>query len=696
MYSFCSLSTYAQDDSLRMVVDSLLPGDSSRIQAADTTYLIKNRTEEMLIENSGDESETSVLIDQLEKLKANPLDLNTISYNDIQVIPFINAVIAKNIVDFRKGNRRYVRKTDLLLVPGVDTELYDKIKPYIKVESATQDVVIDETGTKIDYTQKKSYKGGLNFKYTNRFSQDLQPRSGFINGNYPGSRPRIYNQLNIKYKQPEFILEANATIEKDAGETSLTDFSSAYVELKKYKFINELVAGDYTLQFGQGLAMWSSLSFSKGIDAVNPIKKKGKGIDSYSSVNEVQFFRGGAADIRFNNFSLSTFYSDNYFDASVDTTLGEVSSPYYDGYHRTPSEIARKHSAKEQLLGGHLAYSKEGINIGTTYWRSTYDKSFKPDATQLYNFTGDNANMISVDYDAVYKNMNIFGEIARSQTGALASINSIQFTFYKIADLVFSYRYYSPDFIPLHSFAFGERSGVTQNEKGFYTGIKIKPFKGLTINSYFDQYKYPYRTFSEPVPISGNDNLVFVEWKANSKLLVNIKYKNENKEETRSTVDDLGRTIKLVDSRQQLNLRAEFIYDISNRATVKTRYEYVNVDYRDLGGDNKGFLIYSDIKAVPIKGLAFSVRLTLFQTDAYDSRIYVYENDVPGFLSNIALYGKGKRWYMMLSGKPLPYLNIYAKYSETYFDDVKTISSGNDLINNNINNRLNLGLVLNF
>ena len=63
--------------------------------------------------------------------------------------------------------------------------------------------------------------------------------------------------------------------------------------------------------------MWSLQAFSKGINAVNPIKKKGKGIDGYGSVNEVQFFRGGAAKLNFKNFDLNLFYSDNYYNASV-------------------------------------------------------------------------------------------------------------------------------------------------------------------------------------------------------------------------------------------------------------------------------------------------------------------------------------------------------------------------------------------
>lgn len=173
-----------------------------------------------------------------------------------------------------------------------------------------------------------------------------------------------------------------------------------------------------------------------------------------------------------------------------------------------------------------------------------------------------------------------------------------------------------------------------------------------------------------------------------------LKYKNENKEELRTIKDEFNRDVKKVDNRNQLNSRIEFIYDFSDKMRLKSRYEYVNVNYKNFGGSNKGYLFFTDLKFIAFKNLSVDTRFVMFNTDSYDSRVYEYENDISGLFSNVALYGKGTRWYLLIKYKPLNYIEISGKYAETYFDGVKEIGSGNDRIQGNINNRLNLSLEL--
>jgi hypothetical protein len=567
------------------------------------------------------------------------------------------------------------------------------------VKASQVDYVEDESGkiTKENKRGSLQIVRDLEIRYRTRFQQDLQTRAGYLNGEYPGSKAKIYNQFNFLYDRAKYILEANVTLEKDPGEKSLTDFTSGYVELKNYRFIRSLVVGDYSLTFGQGLGMWSSLGFSKGSIAVDPVKKRGYGINSYSSVNESQFFRGAATDINYKNFDFILFYSNNYFDASVDTTLNEVSSFYFDGYHRTESENDRKKSGKEQLFGGRAIFTKDNIRLGATYWTSKFSKPVGLDSTrQLYYFAGDKANMLSFDYDFIYRNMNLYGEFARSQSGAVAGIGAFQVSLSKLANLVFLYRYYPEDFSPVHSFGFGERNGNTQNESGLYSGISFVPMKGLEINAYFDQFKFPYRSYSDPTAISGNDFLSSVNWKVNSDLILNFRYKNENKEESKTVQDEFGRDVKKIDNRNQMNFRISFDYDISDKFRIRSRYDYVFVQYKLFGGNNKGYMFFTDLKFVPVKGITFSTRYIFFDTEDYDSRIYEYEDDIRGVMSNLGMYGKGRRWYAMIKYRPYGFMEISGKYAETYMDGVTSIGTGNDQMQSDINNKLNLGMEIFF
>ncbi|MCX6163773.1 MAG: helix-hairpin-helix domain-containing protein [Ignavibacteriae bacterium] len=366
----------------------------------DTTQLNKTNLEELLLENSLEDSEDSKLLDYLDDLERNPLDLNTATQEELETIPFVNSNLAKEIIDYRNKNFPLKSKKELLKVDDVSEQIYELIKIYFIVKKPDYDLAEDdlEKITNENKQGKLRLVKNVEFRYRSRFQQDLQTKEGYLSGDYHGSKAKIYNQLYFLYSKEKYILKGNLTIEKDPGENNLMDFSSGYLELKNYKYVRNAVIGDYSLTFGQGLGMWSGLGFSKGSASVDPVKKRGRGISGYSSVNESQFFRGAAADVNYKNFDFLFFYSNNYFDASIDTSLNEISSFYFDGYHRTISENNRKNSAKELLFGSRAYYSNENIRIGVTYWTSKFSKKVGVDSTrQLYSFSGDKANMLSLD-----------------------------------------------------------------------------------------------------------------------------------------------------------------------------------------------------------------------------------------------------------------------------------------------------------
>ncbi|HQY19470.1 MAG TPA: helix-hairpin-helix domain-containing protein [Ignavibacteria bacterium] len=672
------------------------------LKTGDTTDLRNFYREEMLLESFDPEAEEPAVLDNLENLRRNPLDLNMITYEELDLIPFVSSVIARKIIDYRNEIGKFKSKRELLKIEGMSIELYDMIKIYIIVRRSKTDVIIDETGIRYN-TSEITFFDKLNTRVRSRFLQDLQTKAGYISQKYEGTKPKLYTSVNSKFGKSgktinsDKYLEINLTLEKDPGEKYINDFTSGYIEGGGFGILKKFIAGDYSLNFGQGLTLSNSSYFSKGIDAVSPLKRKGKGIDGYSSVNESQFFRGASVSLEQNNFYLDLFYSYNYLDAAVDEFSEEASTIYIDGYHRTSSEINRKNSLKENLFGGRFSYTKGLLRTGITYWSGKYSRSvIKDTVRELYDFSGDKASSLGGDYDVLYKNMNAFGEWTYSNSGAVASINSVSFSFPGLVQLVMSYRNYPYDFISVHSSGFGERGGETRNERGFYTGLTLKPLKGLVLNAYFDQFKIPYRTYLNPLPVSGNDLLFNADWRAQKGFVINLKIKSETKEDLQ-TIQNLNlQDIKITDRRSQFNARLGFIYQLTDALRFRSRFEFVNVKYDMSGASSKGRLFYSDMRLMPFRGIIFDMRIIYFDTENYDSRIYEYENDIKGIMTNIALYGKGRRWYAVMRYKPFPLFEISAKYSETYTDGVKTIGSGNDMIEGDIVNRLNVGVEINF
>jgi hypothetical protein len=690
---FCGLLS---GTSLRAQSDSLRTGDT--VEASDDGSI------EMLIESETQDTEDSELLDRLQKLQDNPVDLNSAASNELQAIPYIDAILAVKILEYRNRNKKFYSIIELRYVEGIDDVLYAKIKKFIVVKSSQVDFTKDEFGViqKIKGT-RKGFFSNFNAEIRSRFSNDLQPSAGYLDEipAYTGTRPKLYNRIITKYSSKGYKFSAGLLTEKDPGEQSFADHIGGYVEMKAPLILNQVLLGDYTLEFGQGITLWGSYSFSKGSEAVSGIKKKGEDINSYASVNEVQYFRGLAGKVKmptsFGDFSLYGFYSNNSIDASIDTTLDQLSSFYEDGYHRTDSEKKRGDSGNEKLLGGRFLYETKtfgSTKIGLTYYKSEYTKAFK--YKSLFDFSGTTSNGLGVDYDIVFKNLNFFGEWARSYTDVVGGVAGVKILFLKQADLIFLVRNYPKNFIMLHSYGFGEQSGTSQNEFGIYSGIKFRIGRLATINAYYDQYKFPYATFFNPVPTSGNDFLLYTEWNVTRNLKLSTKYKNETKEDVTSVINQYGLEEDRIYDRQQSNYRLQFDYDIFRTFRVRSRFEYVFVNYDAVATSQKGMLFFSDFRVKPFRDLILDGRFIIFQTDSFDSRIYQFENEINGVVSNLGLYGKGRRWYLLLKYKPYNFLELSAKYAETITEGAKSTGSGNDEVLGDLKNRFSLQLEIKF
>ncbi|MEJ2103668.1 MAG: hypothetical protein P8X47_03710, partial [Ignavibacteriaceae bacterium] len=83
------------------------------------------------------------------------------------------------------------------------------------------------------------------------------------------------------------------------------------------------------------------------------------------------------------------------------------------------------------------------------------------------------------------------------------------------------------------------------------------------------------------------------------------------------------------------------------------------------------------------------------RTDSFNSAIYEYENNLTGVLSNIALFGEGIRWYLLMRYRPIRILTLSVKYSETYKPKETSLGSGYNVIPGNLDNSLSFQLDMN-
>lgn len=632
--------------------------------------LINRNDIENLLEDSSIDNEESYNYDVLEYLSQNPILINNASVKDLLQIPFLNLTTAKAIIRHRNLLGGIYDVDQLRFVAGVSFETIEKILPFIKL------------GDEQPLEFREIFQEALSdFKVNirTRGIYDLQPKYGFTSSKFPNSRIKTYNRFLSEYSNKFRI---GVLFEKDPGEKKINDFTTFHIQLKNMEYIKNLVIGDFNFEFGQGLAFWSRYAFSKGTEAVEVLPRNSRGLIPYLSTDENQFLRGISLVSEHNNFTFSTFFSSKFLDASVDSTTNLITSLRIDGLHRTQNEINKKNNITENLFGVAIEYNlNEFGNIGLLFYQNSFSNSFEH--SNLLDPVGNKFNYISSSYNFGYGKINLSGETTFNKND-FATLNTIDLNIDKNFALVFSFRNYGKEFWNVHSNGFGERD-FAQNEIGYYSGIKLKTIYG-SINFYYDQFKFPYINPKYPFSTKGNDFLIYYTFKPIKNFEFRIRYKNEIKE-----ISQIKNDVYSLSKKQNQNLRSEFLLTPFANLQLRTRLEFTTVFSQNTINE-KGYLVFQDVKFQPIKNFNISTRFIFFKTDSYESRIYEFENDLTGVMTNPALYGDGMRWYIVMKYQTNFGFTLSLKYSELYKPNEIFLGSGDSQIIGNLDNRISFQL----
>ncbi len=203
---------------------------------------------------------------------------------------------------------------------------------------------------------------------------------------------------------------------------------------------------------------------------------------------------------------------------------------------------------------------------------------------------------------------------------------------------------------------------------------------------YYDQFKFPFSSFSSTLPLVGRE--IYVEYynRLFKKIEFIFKYRNEKKQVTINYNDSESIADRLLQ-----NLKFEIKYRLSSILNLKSRFDYINQFIRQLPGED-GYFLLQDVNIKPVSKLNIFARVILYDTDSYDTRLYEYENDLDGVLSSALLYGQGFRWYLLVKYDLMPYLRLTLKYREHFKLKENAIYETNYSLDNNISMQIELKL----
>ncbi|GHS99186.1 hypothetical protein FACS189421_09160 [Bacteroidia bacterium] len=604
------------------------------------------------------------LYEELSNLVENPYNLQTVSKEELEKLPFLTALQIENLLYYIYKYGPLVDIYELKNVEDLDLQTITYLLPFVYVGEAktTDPVIAGLTRNPLSVLQYSKQELMLRTNFT------VQEKAGYTDKKYLGDPYYLGFRYGFNYRDK---IQWGISGEKDPGEPVWNAYNKGFdyytfnLTLKDAGVLEALHFGNYRLSFGQGLVMNTNFSMGKTSDVVN-INQKNAGIQRHVSTNESQYFSGTAGTLHKNNVRLSLFYSNRNQDATVDDTT--VYTFKTDGYHRTYGDWQKRETVCVEMIGSNVQWQKDRFSVGLTGIRYSFGgKALNPDwkPYNVFYLRGKEHFNTGLNYGYQTKKGSLQGETAMDNSGKIASIHNLLLKPASFIDWAFSFRYYDKQYNALYGKSLSE-SGTIQNETGLYSGMKIRMFRQWELSAYLDYFIFPWLKYGIDTPSSGKDVLVQLKYNLRPDLQMNLRYKWKE---------------KYTDSApyEQHRWRYQLNYTLHNVLKFHTQADYTI--YKEQGKTQQAWSGAQSVSYIPASAkFQLDGGLAYFHTGDWNTRISAYEKNILYAFSFPTYYGHGLRYYAVLKWKMAKPLTVYLKCGSTHYFDRTVISSGPEAI----------------
>ena len=635
---------------------------------------------EELAEETEDTERVEALYSDLSYLAEHPFDLNAITREELERLPFLSDRQIEGILSYRERYGKMMSVYELKNIKELDFRTITYLVPFVRVG----DISVE----KRPFTVKNLLKYGRN-ELQFRYDQCFQQKKGYrdypdsVLQKYPNRKylgEPFYNSLRYSYTFDD-RLQMGFVAEKDAGEPFWNsrhkgyDFYSAHFFLRDMGWLKSLAIGDYKISFGQGLVISNDFSLGR-TTLVTQGERRNNGFRRHFSTNEQDFFRGMASTLSFGNLDISMFYSYRKIDAGVEKL--SFTSLKTDGLHRLERDWEKRRTIPMRTYGGNIRYATPRFHVGLTalaYSFGKYRMEPEPKPYNLFYFRGsDNVNM-SVNYMLKNSYLKFYGEMALSKNGAIATLNALRLTPASYISFLALYRYYDRHYQALFGNAFSQGSSV-QNERGVYMGMSLTPIAHWRCSFYMDLFRFPWLKYGVDAPSGGKEYMAQVDYTPGERYSAYLRYKFRQKEENVTREDE---NIVKIEPYKQHRIRFQQVYNISS-FLFKTSLDGVLAE-RYGEKDSKGFMLSQSAGwkpgSIPFQA---DVYLSWFHTDDYDSRISSYEKNILYAFNMPSFYGHGVRFALTFRLDLWKRLSFSMKLAHTHYWDRDLIGTDTEEI----------------
>lgn len=426
--------------------------------------------------------------------------------------------------------------------------------------------------------------------------------------------------------------------ERDPYENSLFDYwASGIIHKDDHRIF---AFGKYNLDIGSGVVLSPLGSFFSTADFRILVKERG--ILPFTSVLENSGFFGAAlSDSLFMSFTI--FYSNQNLDGRVDSS-GYGRSFDISGEHTDSASLDRKDRINEEILGYDLQYRFTDVLIANRTYLCSYNPAFIC-SDSITDFYGETFWITSIGIKYYSDALVLFSEVARTYKdrigGLFGCIGFIPHFDIELAGKYFPAGFYSPKGVEANDNYYGGVLNITNHSRYLDCGI------ALTLDSKLDEdtVKYGLR-----VNVEKSFGVLHAKFQARCRY-------------TSQTIDLSGSRVFI-----RLKPMKHLFFDL--RLEEKYVFEADTIEKGIFGGLEMG---------IEIGKMRLRARYGLFKTDSYASRLFVYEVDLPGIVTNRMLYYQGDCGFLYLSFKPVDFLKLTGKYSTIKRDTLRQQQVGAQL-----------------
>jgi hypothetical protein len=665
-----------------------------RAQTPPVTMPDLQRLTDELMPFQDEDMDYSDLYENLMMLMAHPININTASAEQLRFFNLLTEYQVQQLLTYRAQHGPLISLYELQAVSGFDQATFQRIVPFFttgagKPEFRLRNLFRKDHGYLIvRYTQTLERKDG--------FSRDLPEDQRFRGG---------ADAWYFRFRSAETgNYSIGLTAEKDAGEAITWnprarnygfDFVSPHMQLMNRGALKNLIIGHYQAQAGQGLVLGSNFGFGKGGETITTIRRSHLGYLPYTSINEAGFLNGLAATISLSKrISASAHFSKTWRDASVisdSSGLSVASSLLYSGLHRNARELERRKQVSEQTTGGILRYSAPGLDAGIIFNTTRFGLPILP-TPRAYNqfyLSGNEVTNSGIFLNYTWQNFTFFSEAAQTWRRGLAFVAGLLGSLTPQLDLAMLVRHYQPDFISPYSNALAENSR-TQNEQGVYWGWKYRRHPALTFSGYVDMFRFPWLRYGAYAPSHGHEWLLRLAFEPRRNMRLTAQLREESK--PRNATPPEGNLHRVVEGvRHNTWLIAE--YAVTRQLNLRTRAQFSS--YRHHGNTSRGMILMQDV-IWRLRRFSCTARYALFDTDDFENRQYVYENDVWLAFTFPAWHDTGIRTYALIEYNLTSSISLWLRWAHTAYAYRRVTGTGPDRIASPTRNDLRFQILWKF